>query len=275
MRLAHVSDLHLLTADSVSTKQGADAYGVAAAIAADLTRIAESLDLVVVSGDLTDRGEPAAFAMFEDLFSDIGLPVIVVPGNHDGPAAMHAYGGSSQRLADWNITNRVVEFGGTRFVGLDTCIEVTTEGALSDEGLALLEEEVAREIGGRLVVVMHHPPLVLGLEQFDGFCRLEQRDRFLDILAAYPGQVIVLSGHVHRPYSAQEGNITCFVAGCMASPYDSELPFGNLPIRPTTLQDFYSIHDIGSQGRHVVTVQRVRGLLELVQGVPSDTTLTA
>ena len=54
MKFAHVSDLHLITSDSISTKNGADARRVAEAIAGDLAAISESLDLVVVSGDLTD-----------------------------------------------------------------------------------------------------------------------------------------------------------------------------------------------------------------------------
>ena len=109
---------------------------------------------------------------------------------------------------------------------------------------------------------MHHPPLVLGLERFDSFCRLDGRRKFLGIAAAAEQRVTVVSGHVHRPYFAQDRNIVCFVAGSMVAPYDSALPFGDLPIRPTTLQDFYYVHDIGPEGHHVVTPQRVRGLLE-------------
>lgn len=255
MRLAHVSDLHL-GMDGAA----ADPIGVAEAVAADLIAISDALDLVVVSGDLTERAEPEAFAEFERMFVKIGVPVVVVPGNHDGPAGMHAYNETSALFADWNITNRVVEVAGIRVLGLDTCIEATTEGALDDEGLALLEREVLRESGSRLVVVMHHPPLVLGLKRFDGFCQIEGRGRFLEIMRAAREQVIVLSGHVHRPYTASEARIACFVAGSMVAPYDSALPFGDLPIRPTALQDFYYIHDIAPGGRHIVTPQRVRGL---------------
>ncbi len=254
MRLAHVSDLHL------GMEGAADPTEVARAVAADLTAISGALDLVVVSGDLTERAEPGHFAAFEAMFGRIGRPVVVVPGNHDGPAGLRAHCRTSPVLADWTITNRVVEVGGLRFLGLDTCIEGATEGALDPDGLALLEAEVARATDSRLVVVMHHPPLVLGLAQFDGFCRLEGRDRFLGIMGAARGQVIVLSGHVHRPYTATEGNIACFVAGSMVAPYDAALPFGDRPIRPAALQDFYFVHDIGPGGRHVVTPQRVAGL---------------
>lgn len=262
MRFAHISDLHLLTPESVSTKEGANAQIVAEAIARDLARIAASLDLVVVSGDLTDRAEPAAFAIFEELFGEIGLPVVTVPGNHDGPAGMRAYSASSKRFCDWNITNRVIEFGGSRFLGLDTCIEATTEGEIGEAGLDLLEAEVAQQASSQLVVVMHHPPLLLGLKTFDSFCQLKGRERLLEILSAAQQQVIVLSGHVHRPYSVLKCNVACFVAGSMAAPYDSELPFGDLPIRPATLQDFYYIHDISPDGAHIVTPQRVLGLTE-------------
>ena len=260
MRFAHISDLHLVSSERKAPEDGPNPRTVAGAIARDLLGISASLDLVVVSGDLTDRAEPIAFAEFEELFSEIGLPIVIVPGNHDGPTGMQTYSASSELFADWDITNRVVELGGLRFLGLDTCIEATTEGALKEGELTLLEKEVARETGGRLVIVMHHPPLVLGLKQFDSFCRLEGRKRFLDILAAAEEQVIVLSGHVHRPYAAQEGNIACFVAGSMVAPYDSALPFGDLPIRPTTLQDFYYVHDVGPKGRHVITPQRVQEL---------------
>lgn len=255
MKLAHVSDVHL-GLDGVT----ADPMRVAEAVAADLIAISDALDLVVVSGDLTDRAQPECFAEFEQLFGKIGVPVVVVPGNHDGPAGMYAYSRTSPVFAGWNITNRVVEIAGTRVLGLDTCIEAATVGALDDEGLVLLEHEVSRESESRLVVVMHHPPLVLGLAQFDGFCELEGLERFLGIMEAAREEVIVLSGHVHRPYSARKGRMACFVAGSMAAPCDSALPFGDFPIRPTSVQDFYHIHHIAPDGSHVVTPQRVQGL---------------
>ncbi|MDU8944160.1 metallophosphoesterase family protein [Ovoidimarina sediminis] len=260
MRLAHVTDFHLGLKGVSASGEPLDPLHVARAVAEDLAAISDALDLVVVSGDLTDRAEPRAFAEFEALFREIALPIFAIPGNHDGPRGFHAYSEASPVFAEWNLTNRVIEVEGVRFLGLDTCIERVTQGRLDEAGLALFETEVARDDGNRLVVVMHHPPLLLGLDQFDGFCRLEGRERFLDIANAAQEEVITLAGHVHRPYTAREGRIACFVAGSMIAPHDSALPFGDLPIRPTTFQDFYDIHDIAPGGRHVVTPQRVRAL---------------
>jgi 3',5'-cyclic AMP phosphodiesterase CpdA len=259
MRLAHISDLHIgLSAED--TSKGQTSRAVAKAIAEDLAEVAEALDVVVVSGDLTEHADPAAFLDFERLFGAIGLPIVVVPGNHDGPSGMHGYSRSSDTFSAWNITNRVEEFAGVRFLGLDTCLEGMTEGKLDEEGLARLADEIAKDLPSRLVIVMHHPPLVLGLERFDSFCRLESRERLMDILGRANLPITILSGHVHRPYVATEGNVACHVAGSLVAPYDSRLPFGNHPIRPAALQDFYYIHDFGRGGYHVVTPQRVLGL---------------
>ena len=106
MRLAHVSDIHLGMEGAA-----ADPFEVAKAVVADLAAISDALDLVVVSGDLTEHARPDTFARFEAMFGTIGTPVVVVPGNHDGPAGFHHYSETSPVFADWNITNRVVELG--------------------------------------------------------------------------------------------------------------------------------------------------------------------
>lgn len=260
MRLAHISDLHLLPAGREHDLDGPGSHDIASAIVEDLVAISAGLDLVVVSGDLTDKADASSFEAFERLFSRVGLPVVVVPGNHDGPTGMRDYLGKSPLLAGWDISNRVLEIAGTKILGLDTCVDDLTQGAVTSEAIALVADEIARDRDSQLIVVMHHPPLLIGLETFDGFCRIERGAELLDVMTSAGRDVVVLSGHVHRPFFAREGTLSCYVAGSMIAPYDSPVPFGKHPIRPAPLQDFYFIHDIGQGGRHVVTPQRVAGI---------------
>lgn len=258
MKLAHVSDLHLQPPGAESGIIGPTSHDIASAIVDDLIAIARGLDLIVVSGDLTEKADAASFIAFERMFSRIGIPIVVVPGNHDGPTAMRNYARQSSFLAHWDISKRAVEIGGMRLLGLDTCLENLTSGALGVDALALVETEIARQSEAPLILVMHHPPLLLGLKTFDGFCELDRGDELLRILKKTKKDILILSGHVHRPYSARKWNLSCHVAGSMVAPYDSALPFGDDPIRPAALQDFYFIHEIDAGGRHVVTPQRVR-----------------
>jgi 3',5'-cyclic AMP phosphodiesterase CpdA len=72
-RVAHVSDLHF----------GREDPNVAAGLAVDLAR--QKADLVVVSGDLTQRARPAQFAAARRFLDALTMPWVAVPGNHDVP----------------------------------------------------------------------------------------------------------------------------------------------------------------------------------------------
>jgi 3',5'-cyclic AMP phosphodiesterase CpdA len=73
MRLAHVTDLHF----------GAEDPAVVAGLRADL--VAQDVDRVLVSGDLTMRARAGQFRAARRLLDSIGRPWTSVPGNHDVP----------------------------------------------------------------------------------------------------------------------------------------------------------------------------------------------
>jgi 3',5'-cyclic AMP phosphodiesterase CpdA len=70
-RIVHISDLHF----------GRIAPGVLPALAAAIGQP----DLLVVSGDLTQRAKDREFAQAEQFLRRLSCPQIVVPGNHDVP----------------------------------------------------------------------------------------------------------------------------------------------------------------------------------------------
>ena len=81
-RIVHVSDLHF----------GATSEGLLAPLC---SRIADlSPDLVVISGDLTQRARSHQFAEARDFIAGLGVPVLCIPGNHDIPL--------------WNIAARLI-----------------------------------------------------------------------------------------------------------------------------------------------------------------------
>jgi len=75
MRIVHISDLHFGHHDA----------SLAAGLAAEIE--GQSPDLVVVSGDFTQRGTAAEFAQARAFLDLLARPVFAVPGNHDVPVA--------------------------------------------------------------------------------------------------------------------------------------------------------------------------------------------
>jgi len=130
MRFAHISDLHLCRDPAQVAAVRDDTFEMVQAIAQDVHDIQEILDCVIVSGDLTDDAEEDSFAQFEAMFSGLDVPIFIIPGNHDGPAAYHGHKSRSGFFERADITGRVVKVGGVRVLGLDTCVEAHTTGAL-------------------------------------------------------------------------------------------------------------------------------------------------
>jgi 3',5'-cyclic AMP phosphodiesterase CpdA len=187
------------------------------------------------------------------IFQALPCPVFLVPGNHDGPAAFHASKATLSYLSESDISGRVVRVGRLRVLGIDTCIEAETTGALSTGDLSLLETELGVDSGGPLVIVMHHAPFETGLKAYDAISRLEGSADFAQLLQASGGRPIVLCGHIHWPYYAMWHGAACFVAGTPAAPYTSDLPFGDKPIHPEETLYSYFVHSLDAAGQHVVT----------------------
>ena len=73
-RILHVSDLH------VGTREDPQVEAALARLTAELRP-----DVVVASGDLTNRGRRSEHERAHELLLSLGAPVLAVPGNHDLP----------------------------------------------------------------------------------------------------------------------------------------------------------------------------------------------
>jgi 3',5'-cyclic AMP phosphodiesterase CpdA len=149
MRLAHVTDLHF----------GAEDPEVVAGLRADL--VAQDVDRVLVSGDLTMRARAGQFRAARALLDSVGRPWLSVPGNHDVPLdrvlsravrPLHAYTRFLHAEPE-----PLLRTGGLRVLGLSTPRRSRWKGGRIDAG------QVARigsafEGPARLRVLMvHHP----------------------------------------------------------------------------------------------------------------------
>lgn len=257
MRFAHISDLHLCREPQGMHGLREDTPAIVEAVARDLTEISDSLDCVIVSGDLTEDAAEDSFAQFERLFAAIGVPVYTIPGNHDGPAAYHAQKARSEFLARADLTGQLRRIGGVRLFGLDTNLEGQATGAHDGADLRALSEALQAPEDSRLVIVMHHPPFRTGQADFDQITETTGAEDFAGAVRAAPRKPILLCGHVHRPYFAEFEGAMCFVGGTPTAPFVAARPFGDTPIRPSPEPYAYFVHQIDETGAHVATPRSV------------------
>lgn len=195
IRIAHLSDIHF-------GDQNAEALAAATAWIN-----AESLDLIIVSGDLTRFGEEGEFAAARAWIDSLRGPRLVTPGNHDTPyfawleRLVSPFGRYERAIGEAGVTTWL----GPRLAvyGLNTARGVQpranwSKGQISarqvDAALAWFAQAPA--VSARLLVC-HHPLTEMIGGPMTG--RVWGGPRAAERLAA-AGVDLVLSGHVHVPF---------------------------------------------------------------------------
>ena len=120
-----------------------------------------------------------------------GVPVALLPGNHDNPALLRAALGRRAVLAP-----ALLPLGGWGVLLLNSHRPGAVEGWLEARQLAWLDQQLA-DGHGPLLVALHHPPLAIGDAQLDGIA-LRQGEQLLERLLAQPRVRAVVFGHIHQ-----------------------------------------------------------------------------
>lgn len=191
-RIAHISDLHF----------GRIAPGIVEGLLRDLDCC--RADLVVVSGDLTQRAREGQFIRARAFLDRIAAPKLIVPGNHDIPL----YNAARRFLSPLDCYRRhitddlspVYRNEGIAVFGVNTtrCFPVVM-GRISDRQIADVCREL-KALSGHIfkVVVAHHPFLA---PPHDSSLGLVGRAKRALRNFAECGVELVLAGHYHVAYA--------------------------------------------------------------------------
>ncbi|MDP9414151.1 MAG: metallophosphoesterase [Pseudomonadota bacterium] len=197
--IAHLSDVHF----------GRHDPEVVAAVEAYL--FGRRPDLVVISGDFTQRARVEQFQMaaeFVDRIEAGGLPVLAVPGNHDVPLydvarrfgrPLHRY----KRFIDDDLCP-YWENDDLAVLGINTARSLTIkDGSVSRKQIERIRDafdDVATH--KTRILVTHHPLFAMPLEEEEGaLTKVANRSSDALAAAADAGVDILLAGHFHRAYS--------------------------------------------------------------------------
>ncbi|MFE1444045.1 metallophosphoesterase [Streptomyces sp. NPDC058739] len=188
--IAHLSDTHLdSTPRSVDRTRAVMRY---------LDDLPHDLDLVLVTGDITDHGLPEEYEEARRVFSS-RHPVMLCPGNHDRRQAFrtHLLGQPGTAGQEGRPVNQVRRSAGMVVALCDSSVPGKDEGFLADETLAWLEDVLAGTPGRTPVLVgFHHPPARLHVPFVDGI-RQFGAERLAALVERHPGIAAFLCGHAH------------------------------------------------------------------------------
>jgi 3',5'-cyclic AMP phosphodiesterase CpdA len=254
-RLAHLSDTHLTSRDVLYNGR-IDADAAVHRAAAVLRRAAvdgRPVDALVVTGDLTDTGDPDAYGRVAAALEGLAPQIIWVTGNHDVRTAFHA---TLLGVDDSGPLVRVHGVGGLRVIALDSTVPGAGHGVLTAAHLADLAEVLATPALHGTVVALHHAP-VPPPSPLLAYFALERSSRsaLADIIAGTDVR-LVLAGHHHLAQSSSLAGIPVAVAGSTAIRTDPLAPPGH---ERTYASGSFQLIDLHPTGGVVVSVIPVDG----------------
>lgn len=196
--LAQVSDMHIKAGGKLSYRV-VDTEGSLERCVAHLLALPQRPDAALFTGDLTDFGKPDEYDNLARLLAPLTMPVFLMPGNHDDPAAMrakfpsHAY----MRQRPGKLDYVIDEFP-LRIVALDSTIPRQSAGELTAGQLAWLDETLEAAPAKPTLVALHHPPFWTGIGHMDKMPLANPAD-LEAVVARHPQVERVVAGHLHRP----------------------------------------------------------------------------
>jgi 3',5'-cyclic AMP phosphodiesterase CpdA len=170
------------------------------------------------TGDITHLSKAEEFDNAQQLLKRLRVSEIhAVPGEHDvtdGPGAefFARYGKASNNKGYYSF-----DVNGVHFIALINVLAFKAGGlgALGDDQLAWLKDDLSARSASQPIVVFAHMPLWTIYEPW-GWGTAEG-DQIAVLLARF-GSVTVLNGHIHQIIRKVEGNITFHTARSTAYP---------------------------------------------------------
>jgi len=263
--VAHLSDVHLL-ADGVLQYGVVDTEAGLFRSLERLRHVNPAPQVLVFTGDLADKAEPAAYSRLRELVepvaAELGAQVVWTMGNHDERAEYAAglFGEASDEPQD-----RVYDVAGLRVIALDTSVPGYHHGDLTADQLEWLRDRLATPAEHGTILAMHHAPIPVPMLRAAEIIELIDQDQLASVVEGTDVRSII-GGHFHFSTYSTFAGIPVSVAS--ASCYTAD---------PAPVERFVSGVD-GHQSltmMHVYADRIVHTLVPLaeapeVSGYPSD-----
>jgi 3',5'-cyclic AMP phosphodiesterase CpdA len=197
MKFIHITDLHLVRPGD--RLWGLDPLARFEACLDDVARHHADAAFCVITGDLAERGEAAAYEALRDRLARFPLPAHLLLGNHDDRAQyLKVFGGAD---ASGHV-QKALRRDGRTFLFLDTLKgPPSSAGRYDPPRREWLKSELGKAAGTPISIFMHHPPFDIGHTLMD-LIKLDDVEDFATVLHGHDVRHIFF-GHAHRPISGQ------------------------------------------------------------------------
>jgi 3',5'-cyclic-AMP phosphodiesterase len=203
------------------------------------------IDMLVLTGDLTDKGDRESFQKTAALLEVLPCSIYAMVGNHDTRDEL--WNAFPDTPENGGFVQYAIEREGLRIVFLDTLELGRHGGAFCEARAEWLSAELKAHPDTPTLIFMHHPPVVSGIDWMDPAPHEGWIDRFAGAVEGHRQILAIHCGHLHRPLAATFRGIPLAVTPSVAPLVAMDLRTVD-PARPddrdliTTEAPTYALH---------------------------------
>jgi len=268
--IAHLSDTHFLgDAGDGRGRLLYDAVDTDSNVRRAMAQLEESglsIDAMVFTGDITDRGERDAYRRVRDIVEAaadrMGASLVWVMGNHDERSAFRT---ELLRVEGHDTpVDRVIDVNGLRVIALDTSVPGYHHGEVTSDQLSWLAGVLAEPAEHGSLLALHHPPIPTALPLMT-ILELREQAALAEVLAGSDVRAI-LGGHLHHASTGLFAGIPVSVAAATCYTIDAAAP----PRKLTGVGGGQSINLVHVYADQVVHSNVPLGTFDVVTRFPPD-----
>ena len=230
MKIIHITDFHLVAPDE--PLWGHNPHDRLDRCLSDIARWHSDAAFCVMSGDLTNNGDPAAYSWLKERLQSFPLKTFLMVGNHDTrDELLGAFPNVGRDKNGFIQSTHETDHG--IFLFLDTLKGPVSEGEYCEARRDWLSQALENAKDKPAWIFMHHPPFDIGLPYMDRI-KLEEADKFTEVISAHGNIRHIFFGHVHRAAFINWRGIPCtLLPGTNHQiPLNSESVGGSYSIEP-------------------------------------------
>lgn len=172
-------------------------------------------DLLLLTGDITDRGDEESFAKTAAMLAECPFPVRALVGNHDAREELLA--AFPETPSEDGFVHYVIEQDGLVVICLDTLEPERHGGAFCEKRRDWLRAQLEAHGDAPVAIFMHHPPVVSGIDWMDPRADEQWILNFAAAIAGHEARIqAVHCGHLHRQINTMFNGVMVSVTPSVA-----------------------------------------------------------
>ncbi|WP_417809712.1 phosphodiesterase [Thioclava sp.] len=210
MKIIQLTDTHLMPPGIAVN--GVDPEAQLREAVSDIVARHGDADLLVITGDLCNFGDPEAYELLREILAPVPFAVRLMLGNHDRRPKFVAVFPDQPRDSNGYVQSSIdTAFG--RLLFLDSHEEGVIGGIYGPDRMAWLDAALNDAGAQPVTVFIHHPPVFDGIAHFSKIGLHDDGAVLVRLAAHAPGVRHIIFGHIHIPLSGTSAEGIAFSSG--------------------------------------------------------------